>query len=420
MITSKYVRENLERFKKSCHNRFDKVDFKLYEQLEEERLELTKKSEDKRALVNQLSKSFAKISDAAQREVARKDLQQKSQEAKNLKETLNTINKKLQSFIDHLPCILDDDVPIGKSEEENEVVKVSGTPRKFDFKVLPHYELVGEDQLDFKRATKVSGARFTISKRSIAKLERALANFFLDENISRGYTEVSPPSIVNTASMHGTGKLPKFASDMFAIANSDFFLIPTSEIPLAYLHAEETIHEDDLPHHLTAATKCYRQEAGSAGKDTKGLMRVHEFQKVELVKITLPEQSDEALDQMVADSENLLEKLQLPYRRVILCSSDTGFAASKCYDLEVWIPTENQYREVSSCSNCRDFQARRSSIRVRRSDGSLDYAHTLNGSSLPTGRIMIAILENHQQADGSVRLPKILAPYMGTDTLSFR
>ena len=288
--------------------------------------------------------------------------------------------------------------------------------RKFDFPPRPHWDIGTDlDILDFERAARMSGARFTVYKGAGARLERALVNFMLDLHVDKhGYQEVFPPFMVNAECMQGTGQLPKFAEDMFKIEDRDMYLVPTAEVPLTNLYREEILDVNDLPMYLTAYTACFRAEAGSHGRDTRGIIRQHQFNKVELVKLTYQEQSYEELEGMTRDAEEVLQLLELPYRVVVLCTGDLGFSAAKTYDLEVWLPSFEEYREISSCSNCEDFQARRANIRYRPGNrGKLQYCHTLNGSGVAVGRTVAAILENYQQADGSVIIPKILVPYMG-------
>ena len=307
-------------------------------------------------------------------------------------------------------------MPIGKDETENVEIARWGTPRQFEDEPLAHWE-VGQKldgALDFERAARLAGSRFVVSFGWAARLDRALANFFLDQHtLKDGYIEVVPPFIVNSATMTGTGQLPKFEEDLFRLREQDYYLIPTAEVPLTNLHSGEVLDEADLPRAYTAATPCFRSEAGSAGKDTRGLIRMHQFTKVEMVRFAHPDDSFSQLEILTGHARALLEALELPYRQIVLCTGDMGFGAVKTYDLEVWLPSQKTYREISSCSNCGDFQARRANIRFKPKGGKSQYVHTLNGSGLPTGRTIAAILENGQQKDGSVVLPKVLVPYMG-------
>lgn len=341
-------------------------------------------------------------------------------ELKATEARMQSCDQERESLLIGIPNILDDSVPTGNSEDENVVLRVVGEPRTFDFEPKAHDELgVSNGMMDFERAAKLAGARFVVMQHWGAKLERAMANFFLDSNTERGYTEMSPPTLVNRDTMTANGNLPKFEEDLFGVNFKDFFLIPTAEVPLTNLYRGEILEATDLPKYFTAHTPCFRAEAGAAGRDTRGIIRLHEFAKVEMVKIVSPESSFDELEKMVSDAEFLLQALNLPYRVVQLCSGDTGFNAAKTYDLEVWFPSQEKYREVSSCSNCTDFQARRGMLRYRPEPGaSTAYPHTLNGSGLPIGRTLAAILENYQQADGTIKVPEVLKAYLGgVDTL---
>ncbi|HEY1978340.1 MAG TPA: serine--tRNA ligase [Candidatus Baltobacteraceae bacterium] len=332
----------------------------------------------------------------------------------------DTPGSPLRDLLENTPNLLDDSVPEGTTEADNVEVRVWGTPRAFDFTPKPHWE-VGEglDIVDFERAAKLSGSRFALLRGAGARLSRALVNFFLDRAIEAGYVEVNPPLLVNRSTMWSTGQLSKFADAMFADADADLFMIPTAEVPLTAMHGNEILTIGDLPRRYTAYTPCFRKEAGAAGKDTRGLIRLHQFEKVELVWLAAPEASFDALERLVGDAEACLQALELPHRVVALCGGDVGFNAAKTYDVEVWLPSVNAYREISSCSNCTDFQARRAAIRFRRDPKSKpELAHTLNGSALAIGRTLVAILENYQQADGSVAVPKVLQPYTKFDRIA--
>jgi seryl-tRNA synthetase len=323
---------------------------------------------------------------------------------------------EMRDLMANLPNIPSDDVPVGADESANVEIRKWGEARKFDFEVKDHVDL-GESLgiLDLERATKIAGARFAILNGAGARLERALINFMLDVHTrEHGYTETLPPFMVNRTALFGTGQLPKFAEDLFHLTDErQFALIPTAEVPVTNYHAEEILDVNDLPKHYTAYTPCFRSEAGSYGRDTRGLIRQHQFEKVELVKITLPEESEAEHESLTANAEKILQLLGLPYRTIVLSTGDMGFGAKKTYDIEVWLPSQNTYREISSCSNCGDFQARRMNLRFRRSGGAKpEFAHTLNGSGLAVGRTWIAILENYQQPDGSIEIPEILRPYM--------
>jgi seryl-tRNA synthetase len=320
----------------------------------------------------------------------------------------------MRALLENAPNLLDSTVPDGNDESANAVVRNWGEPRSFNFAPKPHYDL-GEALgiFDFERAAKLSGSRFTLLRGDGARLSRALMAFFLDRNVAAGYEEVAPPYLVNRTTMWSTGQLSKFSDAMFSDSDADLFMIPTAEVPLTALRGDEILRAEDLPRRYTAYTPCFRKEAGAAGKDTRGLMRLHQFEKVELVWLSTPESSFDALETLTRDAEALLQALELPYRVVALCAGDTGFNAAKTYDLEVWLPGAGTYREISSCSNCTDFQARRAAIRFRRASGKAELVHTLNGSGLAIGRTIVAILENFQRRDGSIAIPKALQRYTG-------
>lgn len=342
-------------------------------------------------------------------------MQKVSADIKAVDAELAEIDDKLTAIITILPNTPHDSVPIGADEDDNVEVRRWGTPRDFDFEPKAHWDL-GEDLgiLDWERGAKVTGARFLFYKNLGARLERALYNFMLDEHAKEGYQEVIPPYMVNHDSMFGTGQYPKFKEDTFELAESPYVLIPTAEVPLTNYYRNEIIDGKELPINFTAMSPSFRSEAGSAGRDTRGLIRLHQFHKVEMVKFAKPEESYDELEKMTANAENILQKLNLPYRVLALCTGDMGFSAAKTYDLEVWIPAQNTYREISSCSNTEDFQARRAQIRYRdEADGKVKLLHTLNGSGLAVGRTVAAILENYQNEDGSVTIPEVLRPYMG-------
>ncbi len=333
-----------------------------------------------------------------------------------LDQQLRRIEEQLQQVMLSIPNIPHESVPVGEDEEDNVEVRKWGEIPEFDFEVKPHWDL-GTDLgiLDFERAAKVTGSRFVFYKGLGARLERALWNFMMDYHAEHhGYEEMLPPYIVNRTSLTGTGQLPKFAEDAFHIEEWDYYLIPTAEVPVTNYHGQEILSEEDLPQKYVAYSGCFRSEAGSAGRDTRGLIRQHQFNKVELVQFVKPEDSYEALEQLTGHAEKILQLLKLPYRVMSMCTGDLGFTASKKYDIEVWVPNQNTYREISSCSNFEDFQARRASIRFRRgAKGKPEFVHTLNGSGLAIGRTIVAILENYQQEDGSIVVPEVLRPYMG-------
>ncbi|MCB9092326.1 MAG: serine--tRNA ligase [Halobacteriovoraceae bacterium] len=327
---------------------------------------------------------------------------------------LKEVESKQTFLLEGIPNLIDEIVPLGASDSDNQEVHRWGEPRKFDFDVKDHADL-GEalGMLDFEAAAKLTGSRFVVYRKDLAKLERALAAFMLDYLGKQGFEEMIPPFIVHERCLHGTGQLPKFKEDVFKLEGHDWYLIPTSEVPLTNLLREQMLPEDNFPFKFTALTPCFRSEAGSYGKDTKGIIRVHQFNKVEMVAITKADQSEDVHQQMVGHAQGMLEALGLPYRSMLLCSGDIGFGARKCFDLEVWLPSQNCYREISSISNCWDFQARRAGIRYKEGSGKPQFAHTLNGSGLAVGRTVVAILENYQQEDGSIEVPEVLVPYMG-------
>ena len=421
MLDMKFVRENPEKVIEAVHNRNGELSLDEFLALDKERRELTQQVEALKNERNTASKEIGKLKKAGQ------DAEEKMAEVRTIGDKiaaddtrLREIETRLKEIMMTIPNIPAEDVPIGKSDADNPEVRRWGEPRKFDFEPLAHWEL-GEKLgiLDFERAHKISGARFTVYKDLGSRLERSVINFYLDLHTSQhGYTEFFPPFIVNKESMQGTGQLPKFAEDMFKLQGMDMYLIPTAEVPITNLHRDEILNGDDLPLRYCAYSACFRAEAGSAGKDTRGLIRQHQFNKVELVKFTRPEQSWEELDRLTNDAEHALQLLGLPYHVVRLCTGDLGFSSATTYDLEVWLPQANCYREISSCSNFLDFQARRANIRFRRDAKSKpEFVHTLNGSGLAVGRTVAAILENYQQEDGSVVIPEALRKYMGCDVI---
>jgi seryl-tRNA synthetase len=337
-----------------------------------------------------------------------------------LDERVAKLDAEFRDFLARVPNIPNETVPIGKDEHDNQEVKRWGHPPEFSFPPQPHWDLAAAlNILDLERAAKITGTRFAVYWALGARLERALINFMLDLHTSEhGYTEVLPPFMINSASLYGTGQLPKFAEDLFRCEGHDLWLAPTAEVPVTNLFRDETLNADSLPISLCAYTPCFRSEAGSYGRDVRGIIRQHQFQKIELVKFTRTEQSTEEHEKLTRDAETVLEKLELPYRRVLLCTGDTGFSAAKTYDLEVWLPGQNAYKEISSCSNFESFQARRAQIRFKGGKGKADFLHTLNGSGLAVGRTWVAIVENFQQADGSVAVPKALQPYLNAERIT--
>jgi len=424
MLDLAYVRENLLQIEEMLRHRgMDSQNILSgFRQVDEKRRALITQSETLKAQRNRASEEIAKLKKAKQDATAQME-QTKAlrQQGDELEKQATEMDQELRAMLAGIPNMPHESVPVGHSADDNKEVRKWGTPPAFNFTPKPHWEL-GEQLgvLDMERAVKLSGARFAVYWDLGARLERALANFMLDLHTSEhGYTEVLPPYMVNSASMYGTGQLPKFANDLFKIDNHDLWLIPTAEVPLTNLYRDETIDAARLPLSVTGYTPCFRSEAGSYGKDVRGIIRQHQFQKVELVKFTRPDQSYDQHEQLTRDAEMVLQKLGLHYRVMLLCTGDMGPSSAKTYDLEVWLPGQQLYREISSCSNFEAYQARRANIRFR-PEGSKksEYVHTLNGSALAIGRTWLAILENYQQADGSVIVPEALRKYMGTDRIT--
>lgn len=419
MFDLKDLLENMDAYEKAWSRRHQTGFSDIIENIRQKLVQRKSLIQEKESLLAQRNKASDEI---ALKKKAGEDVQsliaiqrEIGPRVKESEQKLKELEDSLFESLAHLPNRPHSSVPDGKSEEDNKEVHRWGQPKEYSFEVLPH-EVLGEKRgwFDFGRATQITGARFCVSKGPGAQLERALIQFMLDtQTRENAYTEVIPPFIVNSQSLYGTGNLPKFKEDLFKLEGFDYFLIPTAEVPLTNLHAGEILKEEDLPKYYTAYTPCFRSEAGSYGKDLKGLIRQHQFNKVELVKIVHPERSHEEHEKMRRDAEKILEALELPYRTVLLCTGDMGFASVKTYDLEVWLPSQKRYREISSVSNCEDFQARRMMSRFRDGEGKIQYVHTLNGSGLAVGRTLIAILENFQTEDHRVAIPKVLRPYMG-------
>jgi len=417
MLHLKYVRSNFESIKEMIRNRGYNLDISRFETLDRKRRERLTELEELRHRRNSVSEEIATVKKkGGDTSSVIAEMKQVSSDIKEKEKELPRVIEELNQLLMVIPNMPHESVPLGKDENDNPVIRTWGEIRKMDFEPRPHWE-VGEKLgiLDFVRAAKIAGSRFALYLGLGAKLERALINFMLDIHTQEhGYTEVLPPFMVNTASMTGTGQLPKFKEDLFKIEGWDFYLIPTAEVPVTNIYREEILSEEDLPIYHVAYTPCFRSEAGSHGKDTRGLTRQHQFNKVELVKFTRPEESYEELEKLTRNAEEILRRLELPYRVISLCTGDLGFSAAKTYDLEVWLPGHDVYREISSCSNFSDFQSRRAGIRFKRKGHSgTELVHTLNGSGLAAGRTLLAILENFQQADGSVAIPYALKPYMG-------
>lgn len=423
MLELRFIRENLDLVKDKCLRRgMEPTLVDNFAATDRDRLSLLSEVEGLKNKRNTVSDQIAVLKRGSDDDKAKADpliieMRETSQKIKELDAKLGTIEQALQEIVMAIPNLCHDTVPVGQDESQNIEVKKWGEKPSFTFSPKPHWELGEEaDIIDFERAAKISGSRFALLKGTGAKLERALINFMLDLHTQRhGYSEVLPPFLVNTPSMTATGQLPKFKEDLFAIEGWDLYLIPTAEVPVTNIHRDETLAEKDLPIKYTAYTPCFRSEAGSHGRDTRGLIRQHQFEKVELVKFTTPETSEQALEELLADAEAVLQLLGLHYRVVTLCTGDLGFSATKTYDIEVWLPSQNTYREISSCSNFLDFQARRGGIRYRpEGQKKSKLVHTLNGSGLAVGRTMLAILENYQQKDGTFKLPEVLEPYFET------
>ena len=418
-----YFREHLDVFETMARNRGAKLDLDGFRALDGERRKLIHAVEQLKAQRNKASEEIARLKKSGQDASAiLADMKRVSDEIKQSDEQVAALDAQLRDFMLTVPNLPHSSVPVGHSAAQNVEVRRWGAPPKFDFKPKPHWE-VGEGAgiLDLAVAAKMTGARFAVYKGLGARLERAIANFMLDTHARNGYLEILPPFIVNTASLTGVGQLPKFAADMFHLEGTDYWLTPTAEVELTNLYRDETIDAAQLPINVCAWTACFRSEAGAAGKDTRGITRQHQFQKVELFKFTRPEQSYDEHEKLVANAEEILQKLGLHYRVMLLCTGDMGFASTKTYDIEVWLPAASEFREISSCSNCEAFQARRTGIRYKPEGGKKsEYVHTLNGSGLAVGRTWLAILENFQQADGSIAIPEALRGFMGTDRIPAR
>jgi seryl-tRNA synthetase len=414
-----YFREHLDEFVEMAANRGVNIDFDGFRALDQERRERITAVERLKAERNKASEEIARRKKAGEDASALlAEMKRVSDEIKMSGERAEALDARLRDFMLTVPNRPHSSVPVGHDAGANVEVRRWGAPPKFDFKPRPHWEIAeAAGIVDFQRATKIASTRFALYRGLGARMERGLASFFLDTHAAHGYTEILPPFIVNTAALTGVGQLPKFAADMFHLEGTDLWLTPTSEVELTSMYRDETLDADLLPIKVCAWTACFRSEAGAAGKDTRGLKRQHQFQKVELFKFTRPEQSYEEQESLVADAERVLQKLGLHYRVVLLCTGDMGFASSKTYDIEVWLPSAHEFMEISSCSNTEAFQARRSGIRFKPKGGKSEFVHTLNGSGLAVGRTWLAIVENYQQADGSVTIPEALRPYVGTDRI---
>ncbi|MFY4777416.1 serine--tRNA ligase [Metabacillus sp. RGM 3146] len=418
MLDIKLLRQNFEEVKsKLQHRGEDLTDFEKFEDLDKRRRELILQTEELKSKRNDVSGQIAKIKKEKQdADHLIAEMREVGDKIKELDDVLRAVEESLETLLMSIPNIPHESVPVGETEDDNVEVRKWGELPQFSYDAKPHWDVADHlGILDFERASKVTGSRFVFYKGLGARLERALFNFMLDLHVDEhGYTEIIPPYIVNRASMTGTGQLPKFEEDAFKIADEDYFLIPTAEVPVTNLHRDEILSADSLPISYAAFSACFRSEAGSAGRDTRGLIRQHQFNKVELVKFVKPEDSYAELEKLTGHAEKVLQLLKLPYRVLSMCTADLGFTAAKKYDLEVWLPSYGTYREISSCSNFESFQARRANIRFRPDvKAKPEPVHTLNGSGLALGRTVAAILENYQQEDGSVVIPEVLRPYMG-------
>ncbi|TAN45026.1 MAG: serine--tRNA ligase [Nitrospirae bacterium] len=420
MLDARFIRENIEVLKTALKRRGTEADLSGFAALEGDRLRLLKEIEDLRNKRNVASEEIGRLKrqgqDAA---LLVSEMKGVADRIKDIEETLRGMEEQASGFLLNIPNIPHGSVPEGKDENDNVEVRRWGTPGEFDFTPLNHWDIAEKlDIIDFERGAKITGARFAVMKGMGARLERALMNFMLDLNTAKGFKEIFPPILVNRESMTGTGQLPKFSEELFRTAEPEFYLIPTAEVPVTNIHRNEILREDQLPIYYTAYTPCFRREAGSHGKDVRGLIRQHQFNKVELVKFVRPEDSYNELESLTSAAEDILQRLGLPYRTVLLCAGDMGFSSAKTYDIEVWLPGQQRYREISSCSNFEDFQARRAGIRFKREGKKgTEFVHTLNGSGLAIGRTLVAILENYQQKDGTVLIPAALQSYMNAEII---
>lgn len=419
MLDIRRIRMNKEEVIESLNSRFGNYNIDKVLELDEKRREIIFEVENKKARQNEVSKEVPKLKkEGVDVSELFKEMKALSDEIKELDIKVKDLDEEIRKALLSIPNTPNKDIPIGKSDEDNVEIRRFLEPKKFDFEVKAHWDLgVDLDILDFERAVKISGSRFSVFKGLGAKLERALINFMLDLHSGQGYEEVGVPVLINRNSMYGTGQLPKFEDDMFHVPSKDLFLAPTAEVPVTNLLANEILEFEKLPTYYTAFTYCFRQEAGSAGRDTRGLIRNHQFDKVEMVKFVNPENSYDELEKLTNDAEEILKLLEIPYRVVCLCTGDIGFTSAKTYDIEVWMPSYGRYVEISSCSNFEDFQARRANIRFRDEDGKVKFVHTLNGSGLAVGRTFAAVLENYQREDGSIEIPYVLRKYMGLDEI---
>lgn len=420
MLDIKILRQNPDKIREALKNRCSDLDITPAIELDKQRRDLLADVEQKKAKQNEISKKVPAMKKAGENtDEIFKEMKELSSEIKADDEKVREIDEQLRSFMLKIPNIPNESCPIGKDDTENSEMRKWGTPREFDFEFKAHWDIGTDlDILDFERGTKIAGTRFTVYKGLGARLERSVIQYFLNTHTDNGYTEIFPPYMVNRASMTGTGQLPKFEEDAYNVKNNDFFMIPTAEVPVTNLHRDEILDGAQLPIKYCAYSACFRAEAGSAGRDTRGLIRQHQFNKVELVKFVKPQDSYDELESLTNNAEILLQGLGIPYRVVCLSTGDLGFSSAKTYDIEVWMPSYGRYVEISSCSNFEDYQARRANIRYKETaKDKAQFVHTLNGSGLAVGRTVAAILENFQNADGTVTVPEKLVPYMGTDII---
>jgi len=421
MLDIKLIRENPEKINELLKRRNPDLSIDEVIAIDEERRKIQTKADELRAKRKSESQKIGLMKKNGENtDKIQEEVRVLGDEIKGFEEKQTELDAKQKDILLHIPNIPDETTPIGASDADNVEVYKWGEPRKFDFEFKAHWDLCEEKNLvDFERGVKLSQSRFTLYRGKGSRLERAIINFFLDYHTEQqGYEEILPPFMANSATMTGTGQLPKFAEDMYKCENEDLYLIPTAEVPVTNIYSGEILSEDDLPKYMTAYTPCFRREAGSAGKDTRGLIRVHQFNKVELVKLCTPETSKDEHEKLTEDAEKMLQLLELPYRREALSTGDIGFSANKCWDLEVWMPSYNAYKEISSCSNYGDYQARRANIRYKeKATGKTRFVHTINGSGLAVGRTFAAIVENYQQADGTIIIPEVLRKYTGFDKI---
>jgi len=421
MLDIKLIRENPEKINELLKRRNPELSIDEVIQIDIERRATQTQADELRAKRKIESQRIGELKKNGENtDKVQEEVRKLGDEIKTLEEKEIILEEKQRTLLLNIPNTPDETTPVGTSEENNKIISGCGEPTEAAFELKAHWDIVEEKGLvDFERGVKLAQSRFILYRGKGARLERAIINFFLDIHTKEhGYEEILPPVLVNSAAMTGTGQLPKFSEDMYKCENEDLYLIPTAEVPVTNIYSNEILNEEDLPKYMTAYTPCFRREAGSAGKDTRGLIRVHQFNKVELVKLTTPEQSAQEHLALTKDAERILELLELPYRRIELCTADIGFSAKKCFDLEVYMPSYSGYKEISSCSNFGDFQARRANIRYReKSSGQIRFVHTINGSGLAVGRTFAAIIENFQQKDGTIKIPRVLHPYTGFDTI---